>query len=258
MQGWSPDFIPALTRDALAANHVDRVLAIAGADALRCARDLAQQEGILAGITAGATLAGALQLAASAPDGTTILCMLPDTGERYLSTPLFADIPIDMTADELAIARSTPNYRFDVSTPPPPPTAPAPAVAIDPDAAAFVDQVVKDHPVVLFAFEWCEYCWAVRKLFAAYKIPYLSVDLDSVKYQADNRGTHVRAALGVKAAAPTIPQIFVGGELVGGCTDVMHACRDGALQQRLARCNVSYDTTLRADPFSFLPNWRHS
>ena len=67
-------------------------------------RELAQREGIFVGISAGATLAGALQVAADAADGATILCMLPDTGERYLSTPLFEGIDADMSDAELAIA----------------------------------------------------------------------------------------------------------------------------------------------------------
>jgi cysteine synthase A len=108
MQGWGPDFIPKLTGDALNELKIDRVVTIAGPDAMRCSRDLAQKEGIFVGITAGATFAGALQVAKDAPKGSTILAMLPDTGERYLSTPLFADIPVDMTEEELKIMRSTP------------------------------------------------------------------------------------------------------------------------------------------------------
>jgi len=87
---------------------VDRLLTIPGPDALKCSRDLAQKEGIFVGITAGATLAGALQIAKSAAKGATILAMLPDTGERYLGTPLFADIPADMTEEEQKIAQSVP------------------------------------------------------------------------------------------------------------------------------------------------------
>jgi cysteine synthase A len=89
MQGWSPDFIPKLTEDALALQLVDRVVPVNGARALELSRALAREEGIFVGITAGATLAGALEICAGAPAGTTVLCMLPDTGERYLSTPLF-------------------------------------------------------------------------------------------------------------------------------------------------------------------------
>ena len=75
---------------------------------IRCSAELATKEGIFVGITAGGTLAGALKVCAEAPQGANILCMLPDTGERYLSTPLFADVPADMTEEELKISRSTP------------------------------------------------------------------------------------------------------------------------------------------------------
>ena len=64
------------------------------------------------GITSGATFAGALRVCAEAPRNANILCMLPDTGERYLSTPLFADVPADMTQEELEISRSTPGAQF--------------------------------------------------------------------------------------------------------------------------------------------------
>ena len=112
MQGWTPDFIPKLTGDAVAMKVFDRILPIPNAEALRCSKDLAAKEGIFVGITSGATFAGALRVAAQAPKGTSILAMLPDTAERYLSTPLFADIPADMNEEELAIARSTPSAQL--------------------------------------------------------------------------------------------------------------------------------------------------
>ena len=111
MQGWTPDFIPKLTGDAVDSGVIHKIVRVASSDALRCSRDLAQKEGIFVGISAGATFAGALQICAGAPNGSTILCMLPDTGERYLSTPLFADVPVDMTEEELAISHSTPSSR---------------------------------------------------------------------------------------------------------------------------------------------------
>jgi len=110
MQGWTPDFIPELVREVIDSHSFDELLAIENADAMRCSKDLAQKEGIFVGISAGATLAGALRVARTAPAGSNILCMLPDTGERYLSTPLFGDIGADMNEAELEIARSTPNY----------------------------------------------------------------------------------------------------------------------------------------------------
>jgi cysteine synthase A len=101
VQGWSPDFIPKLTGDAM--KFVDRVITVPAPDAIHWSKQLAQKEGIFVGISSGGTFAGALKVCADAPKGSTVLCMLPDTGERYLSTALFADIPVDMTDDEKAI-----------------------------------------------------------------------------------------------------------------------------------------------------------
>ena len=113
MQGWTPDFIPKLTEDAIEAKGADEILTIAPPDALQCSRNLAQQEGIFVGISGGATLAGALQVAEQAADGANILCMLPDTGERYLSTPLFENIEADMNEAEQALSASTPSCQFE-------------------------------------------------------------------------------------------------------------------------------------------------
>ena len=112
MQGWTPDFVPQLTEDALGLHLADRILPVNGKAALEASRNLARREGLFVGISGGATMAGALQICAEAPAGSNVLCMLPDTGERYLSTPLFDDIETDMNADELKISRSTPNYQF--------------------------------------------------------------------------------------------------------------------------------------------------
>jgi cysteine synthase len=114
MQGWTPDFIPKITDDAVAMKVVDRILPISGPEAIGCSKDLATKEGIFVGITSGATFAGALRVAAEAEKGANILCMLPDTGERYLSTPLFADVSADMNDEELRIAQSTPSAQLKV------------------------------------------------------------------------------------------------------------------------------------------------
>jgi cysteine synthase A len=112
MQGWTPDFIPKITGEAVEMKLIDRILPIPGPDAIRCSKELAAKEGIFVGITSGGTFAGALKIASEAPRGANILCMLPDTGERYLSTPLFADVPSDMTEEERAISRSTPSAQL--------------------------------------------------------------------------------------------------------------------------------------------------
>jgi cysteine synthase A len=112
MQGWTPDFIPKITGDAVAMKLIHRIVPVPGAEAMRMSQELAAKEGIFVGITSGATFAGALRVAAEAPQGATVLAMLPDTGERYLSTPLFANVPADMTEEELAISRSTPTAQL--------------------------------------------------------------------------------------------------------------------------------------------------
>src|SRR5215217_796955 len=104
IQGWSPDFIPKLTGDAVAMKLVDRVITVPAPEAMQWSKELARKEGIFVGVSAGGTFAGALKVCADAPNGSTVLCMLPDTGERYLSTPLFADIAAEMSEDEQAIA----------------------------------------------------------------------------------------------------------------------------------------------------------
>jgi cysteine synthase A len=257
MQGWTPDFIPKLAKDAIAARLVDRFVPIRGADALQCARDLAQREGIFCGISSGATFAGALDVAKGARKGAKILAMLPDTGERYLSTPLFEGIAEAMTKEELEIAASTPRFRFDTAPPPAPPAAaPEPA---KPEAIAFVEQAISDksQPVVMFALEWCEFCWSVRRLMTEFGIAYRSIDLDSVPFQKDNLGGDIRTALRQKIGSPTIPQIFIGGHHIGGCTDSFDAFNDGRLQKLLQESGVTFDGSKKADAYSFLPKWLH-
>jgi cysteine synthase A len=104
LQGWSPDFIAKLAGDAVAAGYVDRLITVANAEAMQCSQQLARKEGIFVGTSSGGTFAATLKLCQDIPKGSTVLCMLPDTGERYLSTGLFADISADMNEEELAIA----------------------------------------------------------------------------------------------------------------------------------------------------------
>ncbi|SPF76007.1 O-ureido-L-serine synthase [Aliiroseovarius pelagivivens] len=262
MQGWSPDFVAPLAYEALSDGLIDDFAPVSGKDALRLAKDLAVREGILAGISSGATLAAALKIAESAPAGSRILAMIPDTGERYLSTPLFEDIAEDMSVDELAISASSPGFRFgqpQASTPSASaPTAAAPEV--DERAKAFVEEAVRDtkEPVVIFALEWCEFCWSVRKLFAAAGISYRSVDLDSVEFSGGTEfASKVRAALLVKTGSPTIPQIFVDGTHIGGATETFDAINDGSLADKLKRVGVAVRHDDIGDAYSFLPKWLH-
>ncbi len=258
MQGWSPDFIPRLAQQVLDEARIDQYLPINGNEALACCAALAQKEGIFVGISAGATFAGALAVARDAPAGSTLLCMLPDTGERYLSTPLFADVPEAMTEEEIAIARSTPGYRCDAGHSAPPPVQDTPQ-PLDEAAVEEVNALLSDarHPVVMFALEWCEFCWSVRKVFQQYGIEYRAVDLDSVAYQSDNRGGNIRAVLKEKTGWNTLPQIFIQGEFIGGCTDLFDQIREGSLAERLRQGAIPFDETVDADPYQQLPGWLH-
>jgi cysteine synthase A len=256
MQGWSPDFIPKLAGDVLAERLIDAFQPVPGSDALQCARDLAAKEGILCGTSAGATFAAALNIAETAAPGSNILAMLPDTGERYQSTPLFDGIAETMSEEELEIAASTPRYRFDATGAP---AAAAAGTKAKPEALDLVETLINDDktPIVMFALEWCEFCWSVRKLFAANGIPYTAVDLDSVAYQQDNLGGDIRAALLEITGAPTIPQIFVGGKHWGGASDTFDGFNDGSLQKTLRELGETLDDCKDMDAYSFLPNWLH-
>lgn len=112
LQGWAPDFIPKLTGDAVDSGVIDQILTINGAEAIHWSQQLAKSEGIFVGISAGGTFAGALKVCETAAKGSTILCMLPDTGERYLSTPLFGDVEAEMSDEEKQISKSTPGFHL--------------------------------------------------------------------------------------------------------------------------------------------------
>jgi cysteine synthase A len=262
MQGWSPDFISKLTDDAMRSGLVDEVVPVSGSEAMRLSRELAQKEGIFVGTSSGATLAAALEIARSSPAGTNIICMLPDTGERYLSTPLFEGITEEMTAEETAISMSTPHHRFDQAC------APAAtredteseekvSAELDANAERFVSETIAQQPVVMFALEWCEFCWSVRKLFDELGIEYHSVDLDSVAYQKDDRGGRIRAVLAERTGSVTIPQIFIGGEHVGGCTELFDMHCDGKLLRKLDEIRVDYRKDVDVDAYGLLPRWLH-
>ena len=112
IQGWTPDFIPKVLEDAQAMDLYDELVPITGPEAVETAQKLARMEGIFTGIPGGASMAGALKVAEKAPKGSVILTMLPDTSERYMSTPLYESIAADMNEEELEIAKSTPSFQL--------------------------------------------------------------------------------------------------------------------------------------------------
>ncbi|MEM8632264.1 MAG: pyridoxal-phosphate dependent enzyme [Pseudomonadota bacterium] len=112
IQGWTPNFIPLVLQEAIDKGNYDEMIPVAGADGIAWSKRLAAEEGIFTGISGGSTFAVGMKVAETAPAGSTMLIMLPDTGERYLSTPLFEDIPEHMTEEEWEISRSTPTAQM--------------------------------------------------------------------------------------------------------------------------------------------------
>jgi cysteine synthase A len=249
MQGWSPDFISKLTRDAVDEGMVDATIGVSGSEAIDCAIQVARKEGIFCGISGGATLAAELKLAHDAAPGSRILAMLPDTGERYLSTPLFADVSVDMGRAEQLLLQSA----LPAIAPAPPSASPARSNAT---ARQFVTDAIASNPgkVVMFAMSWCEFCWSVRKLLTALDVPFVSIDVDTAEFRSANDVETIRAALAEVAGAPTLPQIYAGGTHFGGCMDLMAAVEGGKLRKLLADNGVKCSRA-KVDPYGFLPNW---
>ncbi|MBJ22111.1 MAG: cysteine synthase [Deltaproteobacteria bacterium] len=112
IQGWTPDFIPLVLQEAIDESYYDELVPVPGAEGIEWSRKLALHEGIFTGISGGSTFAVAMQIAERAEAGSVILAMLPDTGERYLSSPLFEGIPEEMGDEEVALSRSTPGFQM--------------------------------------------------------------------------------------------------------------------------------------------------
>lgn len=256
MQGWAPDFIPHVTQQAIDQGVIDEIRLVSGDEAMEWSRKLACEEGIFCGITSGATFATARKLASELPPGSRVLAMVADTGERYMSTPLFADILEDMDEGEMEISRSTPGARFDA--PAPTPTAPA-APAPEPSAEALdhVKALIEGEgaPLVFFSLEWCEFCWSGRKLLDAMGVAYHEIALDGPEYADAAWAADVRRALGKISGAPTVPQVFIAGKHIGGATELFDAHNAGGLAGLLDDAGVAHGPSGIDNAYSLLPKW---
>src|SRR5262249_37898576 len=92
---------------------------------------------------------------------------------------------------------------------------------------------------------------------SAAAIPYRSVDLDSAAYQKDNWGGQIRSVLKARTKSPTIPQIFVANQYIGGCTETFDAFNDGRLQKLMRDNGIAFKQAENVDAYSFLPKWLH-
>lgn len=247
LQGWAADFVPKLVAQAEREKAFDRIVPVGGFDAIATAQEMAQKEGIFSGTSGGGIVWAAMELAKTAKPGANILAIVPDTAERYLSTPLFESIPADMTAEERELAASTPSA--------PPPSADLPPVL--PEAVQFVRDTNANSKVVVWSLEYCEFCWTLTRFLDRLKVPYQVVDIDNFQFARDNMGNKYRSALQDLTGCKTFPQFFVDGNFVGGAVDACMMWKKGELQPLLENAGVKDDNFggYEGDPFEFVPRW---
>lgn len=244
LQGWAADFIPKIVSEAKQAGYVDKLCHVGGDAAMTMARQLAQKEGIFSGTSGGGVMHCAVEFAKTAPGGSKIVVMLADTGERYLSTPLFGDISADMTAEEKDLAASTESK--------PPPGISLPPVTDE--AIAFVKAKSAGAKVVVWSLEYCEFCWTIFSLFKALGVEYEVINIDAFEYAKDNMGNKYRSALASITECNTFPQCYIDGKFFGGAADACMKWNKGELQPILKDAGVDYGDW-QGNAFEFLPKW---
>ena len=257
-QGWAPDFISHLTESARELKLYDKIEnRITGPGGMAMAKRLALEEGIFTGLSGGGAMLGAMLTAKECPVGSNIVVILADTGERYLSTPLFDGISADMDAEEKALVAECGPMGTEQRLP---------QQLLDANGAArrLVADAISGNKVVTFAFDSCEFCWTLKKLLAAIGVDCTQVDIDQPKYECYEG--RIRAAIQEMSGAKTFPQLFIGGEFYGGAVDVVLAWKKGELQSKLEKAGAkppkrtAGDTSLEwngyeGDPFEFVPKW---
>ena len=246
-QGWAADFIPKLVETFREENPAITIVPTSGSVAMDCSKRLAREEGIFSGTSGGGIVHAALELAKNCSPGTNILAMVPDTAERYLSTPLFADIPADMTPEEIELAASTPSEA--------PPKIALPDKTDE--AIAFVREQNKSSKLVIWSLEYCEFCWTLTRFLDCLGVPYKKIDIDNFVFSKDQMGNKYRAALSDETGCHTFPQFFVEGKFIGGAVDACLMWKKGELQPLLESAGLNNDgfRGYNGDPFEFLPKW---
>ena len=106
IQGWTTDFIPNVLQESIDNKYFDELIPVSGNDGIHWANELAKKEGIITGVSGGSTFAIAVDVAKRAAPNSNILCMLPDSAERYMSSILFDHIDSEMNDDEIQILNS--------------------------------------------------------------------------------------------------------------------------------------------------------
>jgi len=225
---------------------------VSGAEAVAASQELARSEGIFSGTSGGGVLAVALRKAKELPAGSNMVVMLPDTGERYLSTPLFDDVPADMTAEEKAYFDSVPATT----------AFPQPLPQPNDEGRQVVRDFIATDTVSIVAMESCEFCWTIFKFLKAIGVSYSSLNFDALEYAPGNKGNVIRACTQELTGEVTFPQVFVDGKFIGGAADACIKWKKGELQPLLEAAGVKPPVGdngdwngYGGDPFEFLPKW---
>ncbi|WP_229668552.1 glutaredoxin domain-containing protein [Arenimonas soli] len=165
-----------------------------------------------------------------------------------------------MDAIEWDISRSSPFARFDQAPAATPAPAPAPATtpSIDAQARRLLAAALADPtaPLVVYGLSWCEFGWSVRKLFDALGADYRWINLDEPELLATDLGLRLRAALEQRTGSRTLPQVFLGGQFLGGCSETFAAHADGSLASRLDALGRPPRRSSVPDAGQLLPAWR--
>lgn len=133
-----------------------------------------------------------------------------------------------------------------------------PASSVDESVLRWFEGVVRDpaQPVVAFTLAWCEFSWSLRRLFERIGLPFRVVELDAPPLREAGLDLQLRALLHIRTGQPTLPQVFVGGRYLGGCTETMAAFRNGELARRVEATGLDPSRWPSLDPEQFLPRWR--
>lgn len=223
----------------------DDIMHVQSNEAITVARDLAINEGICSGISGGGVLAAALRLAKELPAGQSVLAILADTGERYLSTALFDGVPIEMGNEEKYLDATT------IAEEPRGAPLPKPSRA----AIQFVEDQISNNTVVIWALQDCEKCQALTDFFQKLHVKYLRIDIDSFKYSENMIGTQYHAVLKNITGDKDLPKVFVSGKYIGGIKETLITWSNGKLKAKLEKASGSSSVKVNGDPTQVFPKW---
>lgn len=223
----------------------DNIMHVDSKEAITAARDLAMKEGICSGISGGGVLSAALRLAKKLPAGQTVLAVLADTGERYLSTSLFDGVPIEMGNEEKYLDATTiAELPRDAPLPKP-----------SPEAVNFVKEQINSNKVVVWSLQDCESCRALTDFLMKLRIDHIRIDIDNFRYSENMMGNQYRAVLTDMTGDKELPKIFIGGKYIGGIKEALATWSSGILKNNLEKAGVSVGIKVHGDPTKVLPDW---